>query len=322
MRSPDTRGVLFDLAALGLLALFAALGARRGALASVMALAGLVGGYGAGAAAAATLGGAAATLLGVAAPLGAAAAGAAGFLVVALGLAVAGSRLRRARREAAPAPGDVLLGALFGTARGALVVLAVGLAALWSDAARTLAAPAPVAETTTPLRTATTAVLEAGAQAALGAERPEARMAARLVADPARTLRRLHDLLEHPAVAALASDREFWALVESGRAEIAVATPGFRRIAGDPELRSELAALGVVDRAAAADPRLFRIDARAALAEVGPRLRRLREDPELQALASDPTVAALAQRGDVLGLLQHPGFQRLLARALDAPTSG
>jgi membrane protein required for colicin V production len=311
--------MLFDAAALALLLLFAGLGARRGALATGLSLAGLAGAYAAGVAAAWLLGGSAAAALGLPAPLGAAAAGSAGFLAGMLAFAALGWLVRRARSEAPRGPLDRFGGALFGAARGSLVVLAVGVLALWMDAAQTLRAAAPQPPPATPLRAATAAAIEAGAHAALGAGRPEARMAARVLAQPARTLGAARDLLEHPAIAALAQDRGFWQLVESGRAEIAVATPGFRRLTGDPELRRELAALGVVSDASAGDPHVFRVEARAALAEVGPRLRALREDPDLQRLAADPQVAALARSGDVVALLQHPGFQRVVANALGPP---
>jgi membrane protein required for colicin V production len=314
--------VIFDAVALLLLCLFAALGARRGALASGLALAGLVGAYAVGAGAAWALGDAAADAFALPAPFGAAAAGSIGFAAAALAFGLLGWLVRRAARDAVPGPADRAAGALFGALRGSLVVLAVGVLALWWDAARTLAT-ASTPGASTPLREVTASALEAGAHAAFGSERPEARMAARVVAHPARTLAAARGLLEHPDVAALAQDREFWRLVESGSAEVAVATASFRRIAGEPALRREFAKLGLVDEASAADPKLFRLEVRSALAEVGPRMRRLREDPELRALASDPQVAALARRGDVVALLRHPGFQRVVARALGSePHSG
>ena len=40
------------------------------------------------------------------------------------------------------------------------------------------------------------------------------------------------------------------------------------------------------------------------------------EDPELHRRAADPEVLQLLDQGQVLGLLTHPGIQRLVARAL------
>jgi hypothetical protein len=77
-----------------------------------------------------------------------------------------------------------------------------------------------------------------------------------------------------------------------------------------------------MEPAAAGDPAAFRQASRDVLAEVGPRLRRLREDPELRAVAQDPEIAGLLEAGEVLGLMRNPRFAGLVARALHAPESG
>ena len=157
-------GFWLDALALGLLVIFAAQGARRGALATGLSLAGIVLGYVAAWLAASHLGGVASAVLGVSPLLGAPIAGTAAFLFVMLDTAFVSWVLRHGR-NAAPGSTSRLGGALFGAARGSLIALAIGLLALWIDAFQQLgpgADPnAPVPTVDTPLRAATRAAVEA-----------------------------------------------------------------------------------------------------------------------------------------------------------------
>lgn len=313
-----------DLLALALLAAFALLGAWRGAWASASALAAVLGGYAAAVAGALALGPGVAAWLGVAPVFGGAAAGTACFLLAALAIGGAGRALRRAadaRRGDAPrSPADRAVGALLGAARGAVLVLLLGVAALWADAARELAAPAPGPTPETPLRAATRAALERAVASAVDGEHET--LAVRVATRPAETLAALQRVAAHPALVALADDPDFWGEVAAGRPDFALARPSFRALAADPALRADLAAAGAVDPAAADDPARFRAALRPVLVEAGPRIVRLRNDPELHRLAGDPALADALARRDVLALLRHPGLQRVVARALEPTPPG
>ncbi len=312
--------MLFDLVALGLLLLFAVLGAARGALASGLGLATLVIAYTAGALAALRSGPELATLLGWPPWLGAATAGSAAFATAFLILALVGLWVRRWDRERA-ADGRTALdrigGALFGATRGALVVLLVGVLALWVDAFQTFSQGRESAAAGSPLRLVTQRAVQAGAEAALADAGPGGDFAARVLARPTETLTDLRALVEHPHVAQLAADRGFWIHVERGALDAALTRWSYRRLAGDAALRGDLARLGLVGDSAASDAAIFDREARLVLGEVGPRLRSLREDPELQQLGADPQVAEWIQSGNYIALLRHPGFQRVVSRALE-----
>jgi uncharacterized membrane protein required for colicin V production len=318
--------VLLDALALGLLVLFAALGARRGALASAGALLALLGGYAAAILAAIRLGPETANALGVPSPLGGVAAGTVAFLVVAFAIGVLVGALRRAadarRGDATRTFADRLGGALFGLARGGLAVLVLGLLALWLDAARALATDAPVASVPpqeTPLRVATRAAIETGMQVALPPDARGEAVAVRVLTRPAETLGALRSMAEHPQLPALIEDAAFWSDVESRQVERALARPSLRRLAEDVAFREALGAAGVIDPADARDPARFRAALGRVLTEAGPRIARLRSDPELLRLAEDPQIAAALERGDVFSLMMHPTLRQLAARALTAP---
>lgn len=318
---PTRSDVGLDLVAAVLLAACALLGAWRGAWASASALAALLGGYTAAVAGAVAAGPGVSAWLGVASALGAAVAGTACFLLTALAIGWAGRALRRhadARRGGAPRSfADRATGAALGAARGAALVLLLGVAMLWIDAARELTAPAPGPPPETPLRTAARAALEQAVAAAVDGEHET--LAVRIATRPTETLAALQRVTSHPALAALAEDQAFWADVAAGRSDFALARPSFRSLASDPALRADLAAAGAIDAADAADPTRVRAALRPVLIEVGPRLARLRNDPELHRLAGDPTLRDALERRDVMALLAHPAVQSLVARALAAP---
>lgn len=304
-----------DLLALVLLLVFAALGARRGAFATGLSLAGLVAGYAVAWWAATQLGSVTAEAIGVTPLLGAPIAGTVAFLTVACATGLVGWIARRGTRDVPATAASRAGGALFGAARGALLALAIGMLGIWLDASRQVAGAEAAPEADTPLRVVTRSAIEAGVTAALG-DAPGADAAARAVAHPGEAIQGLQALVETPEVQALAQDTAFWSYVEAGAVDAALAEPSFQRLQWNAERRHQLAALGLVAEFAAGDPALFALQMREALAAIGPRLRAVREDPELARLASDPAVADLLARRDWVGILRHAGFQRVLARAL------
>ncbi len=317
---------MFDALALGLLVVFSALGARRGAIGSAGALLALLGGYAAAVLAAIRLGPAAAHTLGVPGPLGGVAAGTIAFLVVVVTIGLLAGALRRAadsrRGDTARSFGDRLGGALFGLARGAVAVLVLGLLALWLDAARALASNEPVPPVPsqeTPLRVVTRAAIETGMQAALPPDARGEAVAIRVLTRPAETLGALRRIAEHPQLPAVIEDAEFWSDVESSQVEEALARPSLRRLTEDVAFREALGAAGVIDPADVRDPARFRAALGQVLTDAGPRIARLRSDPELLRLAEDPQIVAALERGDVFSLVMHPALQQLAARALTAP---
>jgi uncharacterized membrane protein required for colicin V production len=305
-----------DAVALGLLAIFAWRGARRGALASGLAFAGFALGYAAAIAAGIHLGDLAAELCGVSPLFGAPIAGTVAFLFVSLDFAIVSFVLRR-RGQHEPSAASRIGGACFGVLRGSLLVLLLGVLAVWIDALPQLAqrdaGNAPAVDT--PLRSFARIAMTAGVETALG-DTPGADLVAHTLSQPGATIEQLRALAETPEIAALAGDRDFWAYVEADAMQAAVAQPSFQKLQWNAELRSQLAEVGLVDEISAGDPAIFALELRGALQQVGPRLRQLREDPELARLANDPAVMDLVQRRDVVGLLAHPQFQAVVSRAL------
>ena len=310
-----------DVLALVLLAIFAAFGARRGALATGLSLAGLVVGYAVAIYAGRALGDAAAQAFDVSPLFGSPIAGTLAFCCVSFAFFALSFVLRR-RGDGEISPASRAGGALFGLARGSFVVLLLGLLALWVDALPQLASRGasdePIADT--PLRAVTRAAVEAGVATALG-DTPGADLAAHALAQPGVAVEQLRALAARPEISALAEDQEFWAYVETDSVAAALARPSFQKVQWNAELRRELAALGVVDASAAGDPAVFALEMRGALEKLGPRLQQLRSDPDLAKLAADPAVVELVQRRDVVGLLANPAFQHVLSKALASPST-
>jgi hypothetical protein len=151
-------------------------------------------------------------------------------------------------------------------------------------------------------------------EAALSDAGSGARVASQLASNPAETLKSLQELLEDPRIRAVQEDRLFWSYVQHGAVENALNRGSFWRVVNDEELRGQLADLGLIDEAAAQDPRVFREAVGELLGEVGPRLKGLAEDAELQELARDPEIVAMLESGDTMGLLGHPGVQKIVSR--------
>lgn len=317
---------MLDLIGGVILGVFVLLGAWRGALVTCLSLVTLAAAYAAGLLAATHWGNPVGALLGLPGLLGPPLAGTAAFLGTFLVFGISSralSRWEKQRRGSEPRSAlDRLGGGLLGGVRGALVVVLLGWLALWLDATRTLRAPASSEAAAHPMAagsavgTATQKLVETGVEAALSDAGAGGRLAARVLARPTQTLGGVQSLVENPRVRQLSGDRAFWSYVEHGALDAALNRASFYRILHDAELRQELAAVGLIGEEAASDPAVFRGEAKQVLATVGPRLHRLRADPELAQLARDPEVAAALQQGNVLALLRHPSFQRVVSRAL------
>ncbi len=309
-----------DAIALLVLGLFMGMGAIRGGLASALGLVSLGVSYGTAIWAAPRFGEQAALATGAPVWLGMPIAGTLAFLgtflvmgVVSFGL----KRLDRAGREGSRSPRDRFVGATFGAARGALVVLLLSYLALWVDALRTTGTVEGLPELgDSAAADLTGSVVEAGVQAAFG-DGQTGQMMARVAARPGAAIADIQSVIQHPAIAGLQSDPMFWTYVESGSIDAALNRGSFIRLARDDSLRERLAELGIVGADAATDSRAFRAAAREVLREVGPRLRDVRSDPALQELMEDPEVVAAVQAGNHLALMTHPGFRDVVSRVME-----
>jgi hypothetical protein len=255
--------------------------------------------------------------LGLPGILGAPIVGAALFLVTYFAMGILSAVLRRRERKRLEGPRsgrDRFVGGCFGLLRGTLVVLLLSVLAIWLDALRA-SGRAEFLPEIGPSRAAavTETVVEAGVEAALSDAGAGGRFAARMAARPGTSIEDLQAVLANPHIAELQDDELFWTYVESGAVETALNRLSFINVAYDEALRGQLAALGLIDEAAAGDPQVFRDTAGEVLREVSPRIRGLRNDPELKKLLEDPEVASLIQSGDTLALLGHPGFRDLVA---------
>ena len=211
-------------------------------------------------------------------------------------------------------------GAVFGLLQGAIVVVLLGWLALLADAAaRVDGSSLPGANGSLTARISGRTV-----ELALGAALSEdsglaTRMTVRLASRPGESVERIQSLVENPRIAALRDDRLFWSYVRHESYEAALNRGSFLSIAYDETLRHDFAKVGLVDEAAASDPRLFRNDALEMLRQVAPRIQRLAENPEVHALARDPDVQSALESGDTMALLAHPGVRKLLTEVLQDP---
>ena len=220
---------------------------------------------------------------------------------------------------------DKQLGALFGLVQGALVVLLLGWLTLWLQAAERVGASLPFSLPFSPPYASYVAhvsgkVMGKGAELALGADEPAARVATRFAADPASTVDRVRALADNPRIVALQRDPGFWRDVNRDALDTALNRPSFLGIAYDESLRHDLAEVGLVDQSAALDPRLFRNDVEDTLEEIAPKVRQLANSHELRAVSEDHTVQAALEAGDTVALLQNPRVQELIGRVLASET--
>jgi uncharacterized membrane protein required for colicin V production len=307
----------FDLLLFGLLLAFAALGAWRGAVESALRLAGWILGYGVAVYAGAVFGDDLAAAAAIPAWAGIPLAGTAAFLVVQALFSIAVAIARKKRRERDEVSGaDRVLGACFGAARGALVVALIGWIGLVVGALQSQGQLAALPATDSSMAARFSgAMVERGAGAVLGREDAGARVATAIAARPKETMDAMRGVLDHPRVAALQNDADFWRRVDQGDVDGALALPSARALVADPALRGQLAQLGLVEPAEAASAEAFDRALRTALDGAVQRLAKLRNDPEMRALLNDPEVLELVERRDALGLLSHPRFRSVLRRA-------
>jgi uncharacterized membrane protein required for colicin V production len=313
-----------DALALGIFAVFALIGALRGAFATFMGIAALVAGYGAAIALAPVIGPPIASELDVSELIAVPLSGTALFIAAYAAVGAIGKLARRMtrRNDGVRSARDRFLGGVFGAARGALVVLLVSWLALWMDALRATGTAPSIPEIGSSHAASVTGdLVESGLEAALADAGAGGRVVARMAARPGVAIVEFQNVLEDPEVMRLRSDPMFWTYVEHDNVEGALNRLAFQRMLQDAELRQRLADLGLVSEDAAADPRAFRREMGSVLEEVGPRIRGLKDDPAMQDLVEDPQVIAMVQSGDSLGLLTHPGVRRLVDKVADKPAS-
>jgi len=321
--SPD---MLFDLVALGLLALFGFLGSRRGGVAAGTGLFALVAGYTCAVWAGSRFGAAMSHQLAVAEILGPPLAGSLGFLLAFTVFSLLGALLRRFDRQRLGifdrSALDRAFGATFGLLRGALIVVLLSFLAVWVDAAREfevsegLASVPPLGSSR--VARASGAVVEGIAMSAVADQGPMAALAVRLAVHPTETLNSMQNLLDHEGFEELQSDRLFWTYVQHGAIDNAVNRGSFLRFSEDDELRAELANLALITPEEAADPQAFRRAIAEAIEAAGPHLKALSEDRALERLAEDPEILALLEAGDTFALVTHPKIREVLDRVTAA----
>ncbi len=311
-----------DLASLGILILFAWLGARKGALPAATGLLALVGAYGSAVVLSSPVSEYVRPMVGdrnyLALPLAGTLVFVATFLLLSvigtLAQKIALSRRKNDERD----PIDRLLGALLGFARGALIVFLLGALGLWLDAARELGAVPGLPNLS---HSATAAIasstIESGAKLALsdGAS-PTTRAAVQMMAHPKESVVAMRSLLEEPAIQNLIRDSLFWNHIERGDIETAIDTEVFQEIARNPATRGRFFDLGLIDTQAAANPNAFGDHCAEVFEQVVPRLQAIKQDPEFQDLMADPALTEAAQNGDAFALLSHSGFRHFVDRVL------
>jgi uncharacterized membrane protein required for colicin V production len=312
-----------DGIALLILGWFSWIGARKGGVAAGMGLAALAFSYGAAIALAPRLGPGVASRLDLSEWIGIPLAGSIAFAVVFAAITVVSMMLRRRADEVGEAGRslrDRFLGAAFGAIRGAFLVVMLSYLALWVDALRlTGGAEGMPAVGDSAAAAVTESLVEAGVEAALSGSGRASRVVANLAARPGAAIVDLQAVIANPNFVRVQNDRLFWANVEAGAVSAALNTGSFSDLAGDAELREQMAALGLIEPEAAESPGLFRAAVGDVMRELGPRIRVLRNDPELREMIEDPEIVAMIESGDTFGLMNHPRFRRLVTRITSSP---
>jgi uncharacterized membrane protein required for colicin V production len=318
---------MIDLVALAILVLFTLLGAFRGALSSALRVGSLVLAY-----LAAFLGGAhvgplVAQRWEVPSILGTAAGAVLTFVLAYMLLGILSkivlsiARRRRRRLRIARSRLDRLGGAVLGAAQGGVIVLLLGLLLSYLEALEhtpaAISLPGVSPAESSKLVELSQTVAEQGAEVAFGNTDAAGRMAVQFISRPAQTVEGIQKIVTNPRIEALQRDRLFWSHIENGAIDQALNRASFLGIAYDATLRGQLADLGMVSSAGREDPRLFRNSAKDILKQVGPRLRRLKNDPEFKALARDPAIGEALASGNTLALFQDPRFRSVVNRALE-----
>jgi len=306
--------MLIDLVVLLTLFAFAWLGAHRGGAESGIRFAGLALAYGFAFLAGKLAGGALAQALGFAPWLGLAGAGLIAF-VAAQGLVELAARKVRAAGDA-PSDPSRIAGAALGIARGGLLLVPLLWLASFTESMRQLNSSAALPDLSG-ARTAAVGEAVAGAAAQRLAENEDGavRITAKFVTQPGKSVAALSALASDARLRVLQADAGFWRDLESGEVEAALARPTFADLARDAELRSRLAELGLVSESSAVDAQQFHTEMAAVMAEVGPRLQRIKADPAFQELLGDEALRSRIQAGDTLALLMDPRIQKLVSNA-------
>jgi len=309
-----------------ILGAFMALGAVRGALATGLGLLSLAVAYACGLLLGPALGPPVSSALAVPSPIGVAVAGTGAFLVAYFAMGLLSTVIRRMSRSegADRSARDRFLGGVFGLVRGGLIAILLCWLAVWVDVLRATGSLEGMPEVGDAAAARfSSEIIESGIAFALKDAGPTGRMVARVAARPGVALSEIEAILDDDNVKQLRSDAMFWTYVEHGNVDAARNRVSFREVVRDAALRRRFADLGLVEEAAADDPRVFEDAMAEVLREVGPRIYGLKNDPELKELMQDPEVLAMLQSGDTLGLLRHPGFQDLVERiSADSDSEG
>jgi hypothetical protein len=303
-----------DLAILALIAFLAGFGARSGAALAGLRLAALPLAYAAGIGAAWAFGPALGRQLGLSETVGALAAGSVGFVGVSLVISL-GTRVLK-KRDTSLTPASQAMGAVFGALRGALFALPILWFAGLAEGARVSGVRPELPDLSgAHLPALGGEVLGAGARQVVDTDTAGGRFALGMVARPTETIAAVQKVVQDPRVIALQRDGQFWHDVERGAVPAALARPSARALVSDQRFRAQAAAIGAVSPEAGKNPRFFQTELALALAELGPRLRAVKEDPALSELLEDPEVRASLQSGNTLALLTDPRFRALVSRA-------
>jgi hypothetical protein len=304
-----------DLALLGVLLAFAGTGALRGSSEAGVRLIGLPLSYGA-AVLAGRLGGAPlAHALGSGGWMGAVVAGSLGFVAAQAICEIYARLARRRSREQGIPSSSRLLGSAFGALHGVLVVLPLVWLASFVEGARASGVRPDLPDLSGSHAASLVArAVALGTRPLAASEDRSARVTARMIGEPADSLGALHALVSDPRLRVLQSDQAFWGDLERGEVERALARPTYTELADDPQLRQQLAALGLIAEASGTDPERFRADMRALFTELAPRLRALREDPAFQEILADQSLRESVQAGNTLRVLLDPRVRALVGR--------
>jgi hypothetical protein len=255
--------------------------------------------------------------------LGVPVAGSIAFLVAFVAMAIVSKILRRRAGDAddeGRSVRDRFLGGAFGAVRGAFVVALLCYLALWVEALRLSGSADGLPKLGNSAAAAVTStVVEAGIESALSDSGRTGHVVAKLAANPGAAVVDLQSVVANPRVVAVQQDTHFWANVEAGAIAAALNTRSFVRLSEDEKLRHQMASVGMIDQESAEAADLFRAAVGDVLREVGPRLRKLRNDPELTGLLDDPEVVTMVESGNTIGLMNHPRFRRLVSRVASDP---